>query len=115
MDVKTNEDGSKTYFVAFSNQRFKFLSPDLTEYDLEQEMGGKPNAILQVSYVRGSNEDAAVALGWARIQLYERQQASGSNEWELLSGVTECDLVPGASQIEDNRDAPIIIGEWNCL
>lgn len=110
VDVKESGDGTKTYFVAFSSHRFKFLSPDLSEYDLEQEMGGKLNAILRVGCVRGLDEDAAVALGWAQIQLFERRQARDKNEWELIAGVTECDLVPGASHLEDSQP-PIFIGK----
>ena len=97
-NVQHDKYGNITYDIHYPREKFIFDDLDPSQYDVEQEMGGYPYAVIRVDYLhedRGTQQLATqVTLGWCRVQLYEHiSQVAGSShvehggqQWRLMVG-----------------------------
>lgn len=107
--------GGAILFQATFNNSFSWKLLDLTEYDIEQETGGYPHAVLQVYCVNttvtpgdpAATSRGEVAVGWVQVSLYERTVSS--LQWQLLAGHKTCTLTAG-HYAQDNYNTHTFIG-----
>ncbi len=70
-------------------ERFIFDDLDLSQFDVEQEMGAYPYAVLRIDYERADSSttprDEGVTLGWAKFRAYA-QNADSRRESRLTVG-----------------------------
>ncbi|XP_062597302.1 uncharacterized protein LOC134258744 isoform X2 [Saccostrea cucullata] len=98
--------GNTIYEVHFYEDKFVFDSLDISELDVERELGAFPYAIVRVEYRKPGPEAlrTSVPLGWARIPLFQRASRGGRSsvdslanvEWSLQDGDFVFTLHPGA-------------------
>ena len=92
--VKIDKYGAKSFHAGFPKQKFIFDSFDSAQYDLEEEMGGYPYAVIQVTCdVTESRRKTSVPLGWARIKLF--QNKADIKNWTDPTNVSQWMLVAG--------------------
>jgi hypothetical protein len=91
-DTSVDSDSCKKFDIKLiDNSVFSFERIDLSEYDVEQEIGSYPQAVLQLYYVK---DTVQTALGWTQLALCQRT-ASNSAFWQVLEGQKTCTLTPG--------------------
>ena len=105
-----NKAGSTVYIVTLPYDRFVFDDLDLSQFDVEQEMGAYPYGVIRVDYDRATSattpRDDSTTLGWARFKVYasadaSRQSAIGldgistNDKWRLVVANVELPLLPG--------------------
>ncbi|XP_078336716.1 uncharacterized protein LOC111135431 isoform X1 [Crassostrea virginica] len=98
--------GNTIYEVHFYEDKFVFDNLDISELDVEKELGAFPYAIVRVEYRKPGPEAlrVSVPLGWARIPLFQRVTRGGRSsadskaniEWSLQDGDFVFTLHPGA-------------------
>ncbi|KAK7088191.1 uncharacterized protein [Littorina saxatilis] len=93
--------GNMVYRFTFSGERYVYPNFDLSQYDVERELGASPYAILGLEYMRpGTSKSKGmnlIPLGWSRVPLF-RGGGEGYNAIEsfhLLEGETWVALHPG--------------------
>ncbi|XP_060065450.1 uncharacterized protein LOC132545744 isoform X1 [Ylistrum balloti] len=84
------------YEIHFPQDKFVYESIDISQYDVERELGAHPYALLRVEYKKPASKksDAAtVQLGWARVPLFYRDSLDGRTstdsvdvQWTLQAG-----------------------------
>lgn len=97
-DSSRNEKYILTYPP--SDSTFLFNELDLSNYDIEQEMGGYPKARIQLEYNQPLTTGSTVILGWAQFDLYEQSSevtasVNSWNKWILLEKKHKCTIFPG--------------------
>lgn len=78
-DVTSNKAGASVYRATLPYERFIFDDLDLSQFDVEQEMGAYPYAVLRVDYERvgaSTPRDEGVTLGWAKFRAYSQNADS---------------------------------------
>ncbi len=102
----TTDGNGKTISLDFPKEKFIFDDMDLSQYDVEQEMGAYPFAIIQVEYqdvvaTNGDTQTETRMLGWARIKLYQHRSdvngrsSANESQWVVLDGKSSNRLFSG--------------------
>ena len=68
--------GTVTYKMTFPREKFVFDDLDPSQYDVEEEMGGFPFAVVRVDYSHQEENrgiSAPITLGWSRIKMYQHR------------------------------------------
>jgi hypothetical protein len=92
--VNVDKFGAKSFQAIYPKQKFTFASFDCAQYDLEQEMGGYPYAIIQATCdITESKQTITLPLGWARIKLF--QNKSEVKNWTDPNNLSQWILVTG--------------------
>ncbi|XP_056008915.1 uncharacterized protein LOC125662842 isoform X2 [Ostrea edulis] len=104
--VTKDNYGNTIYEVHFYEDKFVFDNLDISELDVERELGAFPYAIVRVEYRKPGPEAfrISVPLGWARIPLFQRASRGGRSsadslanvEWSLQDGDFVFTIHPGA-------------------
>ncbi|XP_069134826.1 uncharacterized protein [Argopecten irradians] len=83
------------YEMHFPQDKFVYESIDISQYDVERELGAHPYALIRVEYKKpASNQSEArtVQLGWARVPLFYRDSPGRKStdsldvQWTLQAG-----------------------------
>lgn len=108
--------------IALTDADFVFADLDLSNYDLEQEMGGFPKAVVHVDY--SLEVQSTITLGWTEVGLHEKRERSAlspspssgrSVKWILLERDLFCALNSGQPPESTNENANYgneYAGEW---
>lgn len=104
--ISKDNYGNTIYEVHFYEDKFVFDNLDISELDVERELGAFPYAIVRVEYRKPGPEAlrVSVPLGWARIPLFEKASRGGCSsvdslanvEWSLQDGDFVFTIHPGA-------------------
>lgn len=93
--------GNMVYAVQFPGERYVYPNFDLSQYDVERELGASPYAILSIEYMKPTTSKSSgvnlIPLGWSRLLLF-RGGAEGLisvEHFTLLEGETMVALHPG--------------------
>ncbi|XP_046568194.1 LOW QUALITY PROTEIN: uncharacterized protein LOC124276591 [Haliotis rubra] len=93
--------GNAVYELLLPIEKFVFENLDLSQYDVERELGANPYATVRLEYHRPEvmHGKSPVAVGWARIPLFRQGAPSGrvsaDQAWVLLAGDHTFKLHPG--------------------
>ncbi|KAK7475022.1 hypothetical protein BaRGS_00033703 [Batillaria attramentaria] len=93
--------GNMVYELEFPGERYVYPNFDLSQYDVERELGASPYAILSMEYMMPTTSQSSglnlIPLGWSRVLLF-RGGAEGAisvEQFTLIEGETWVALHPG--------------------
>ncbi|KAK3710497.1 hypothetical protein RRG08_021313 [Elysia crispata] len=99
-DQKRDSYGQLLAQIEFTEERHIYDMLDLSQYDVERELGAYPYAIFKLEHMaarRGNVSDRTpVTLAWARIPLYRQSSTRGADSgFSIVEGDSTVPLHPG--------------------
>jgi hypothetical protein len=91
--TQTDRNGNTVKMIDFLEEHFTFENQDISELDLEQDLGAQPIAIIIVEYLKDPKSRSVTTLGWARVRLFRHKSEVDSTQgtaqkldWALALG-----------------------------
>ena len=91
--TSTSEDsyGGTVLNIEFANERYIYDMLDISQFDVERELGAYPYAIFKVESHSAGGPGGLFTLGWSRIPLYKHS----NHTFSVLEGDVTVSLHPG--------------------
>ncbi|XP_064612744.1 LOW QUALITY PROTEIN: uncharacterized protein LOC135476597 [Liolophura sinensis] len=113
LEVRSDTDsyGERTLYAKFPVDKFEFDALDLSQLDVEKELGGTVYAMVEVEYSPSAGDQAnnSTTLGWSKVPLYDQVSA---NQWTLLTGNNTYPLHPGKEKGSKSTPIPGTSAEY---
>lgn len=99
-DQKRDSYGQLLAQIEFMDERHIYDMLDLSQYDVERELGAYPYAVFKLEHMAPRKENlsdrAPVTLAWARLPLYRQSTGRGADSgFAIVEGDSTVPLHPG--------------------